>query len=197
MMDVDAEALGRGDEEIGVGLGIAHLIAGHHRHLSRIDAQHLDQPGRRLHPPAGGDGPGHLLLGQGRQQLAGAGQGHDGSAMPTEGFGMALAQALDQLGRDWPAHLAQQRIGEEPAAHADPAMDAPDGEGDPGRLEGLMPRQHMLVDAVDQGAVEIEEKGEPGLWRSVGGRSGAVWALLALAMEWSSREDGPARRVKA
>ncbi len=37
-------------------------------------------------------------------------------------------------------------------------MDAPDGEVDAFRFERLMPGEHVMVDAVDERAVEIEEK---------------------------------------
>ena len=54
--------------------------------------------------------------------------------------------------------LAQQHVGEQAAAHADPAMDAPDRKLDALGVERLLPGQHVLIDAVDQRAVEIEEK---------------------------------------
>ena len=58
--------------------------------------------------------------------------------------------------------LAQEHVGEEAAAHPDLAVDTPDRERDPLRLERLVPGQHVLIHAVDERAVEIEEKA--GLW---------------------------------
>ena len=55
--------------------------------------------------------------------------------------------------------LAQQRAREQAAAHADAAVDAPHRELDAGLLQRLVPRQHVLIDAVDQRAVEIEDQG--------------------------------------
>ena len=72
---------------------------------------------------------------------------------------MQLAQAIDALLADLEPGLAQQLIGEQPAAHADLAMDAPDRELDAFGIERFLPRQHVLIDAVDQRAVEIEQKG--------------------------------------
>jgi hypothetical protein len=54
--------------------------------------------------------------------------------------------------------LSEQRVGEEPAAHPDAAMDAPHRQLDTGVLERLPPREHVLVHAVHQRAVEIEEQ---------------------------------------
>ena len=56
------------------------------------------------------------------------------------------------------ASLPQQRVHKQTAAHADPAVDPPHRELDPGRFQSLAPGQHMLVDAVHQRAVEIKEK---------------------------------------
>jgi len=49
-------------------------------------------------------------------------------------------------------------VDEEAAAHSDAAMDAPDGQRKAGLLEPVAPGEPMLIDAVDQRAVEIEEK---------------------------------------
>ena len=57
-----------------------------------------------------------------------------------------------------PARLAEERVHEQAAAHADPAMDAPHGELNSGLFQSFPPRQHMLIDAVDQRAVKIEQK---------------------------------------
>jgi hypothetical protein len=69
---------------------------------------------------------------------------------------MSTLQFLDETGADLGSGLAQQRIDQQSATHADPAMNSPDRELDPHLLEGFTPRQHVLVDAVDEGPVEIE-----------------------------------------
>jgi hypothetical protein len=55
--------------------------------------------------------------------------------------------------------LAQEDVGERPAAHADLAMDAPDRQLDALGVERLAPGEHMLIDAVDERSVEIEDEG--------------------------------------
>ena len=52
----------------------------------------------------------------------------------------------------------QQHIGEETARHADAAMDAPDRQFDALGQQGIVPGEHVIIDAVDQRAVEIEQK---------------------------------------
>ena len=71
---------------------------------------------------------------------------------------MQPPQALDALGADLDLGFAQQLIGEQAAAHADLAVDAPDRQLDALRVQRLLPGQHVLIDAVDQRAVEIEEE---------------------------------------
>ncbi len=72
---------------------------------------------------------------------------------------MTLAQAIDDLDADLEPGLTQQLVGEEAAAHADLAMDAPDRKLDAFGVERLLPGEHMLINAVDQRAVEIKQKG--------------------------------------
>ncbi|ESW72925.1 hypothetical protein X772_33440 [Mesorhizobium sp. LSJC280B00] len=71
---------------------------------------------------------------------------------------MAPPQPVDALGADLNVGFAQQLVGEQPATHADLAVDAPDRQLDILLVERLLPGQHMLVDAVDQRAVEIEQE---------------------------------------
>src|SRR5581483_1248830 len=59
---------------------------------------------------------------------------------------------------DLPPGLAEQRVGEQAAAHADLAVDPPDRELDPRLVQGLPPSQHVLVDAVDERPVEVEHE---------------------------------------
>jgi hypothetical protein len=71
---------------------------------------------------------------------------------------MSLVDSGDFLARELAPRLAQQRIDEETAAHSDPPMNAPHGELDPRFLERFAPREHVLVDAVDERSIEVEEK---------------------------------------
>jgi hypothetical protein len=71
---------------------------------------------------------------------------------------MQMAQALEPFFAEVRSGFAFELIGEQAAAHADLAMDAPDGDVDAFGVQGLLPGEHVLVDAVHQRAVEIEQK---------------------------------------
>ena len=77
---------------------------------------------------------------------------------PAIGFDMQMAQPLEAVFAEIDSGFATELVGEEAAAHADLAMDAPDGEVDALAVESLLPGEHMLVDAVDERSVEIEQK---------------------------------------
>jgi hypothetical protein len=69
---------------------------------------------------------------------------------------MEAPQPFDPRGIDMVTGLAQQHAAEQAAAHPDLAMDAPNREVDPLRCQRFAPGQHVLIDGVDQRAVEIE-----------------------------------------
>src|SRR5215470_6890408 len=71
--------------------------------------------------------------------------------------------ALGFLGRNFASNFARQRVDEESTTHANLTMNSPDGEMNSAGLERLAPGEHVLVNAVDECAVEIEKKS-----RSVG-----------------------------
>ena len=64
--DVDADQLGGGQEQVGVGLGVADLVAGHERRVRRQSEQVEPAPGVALNA-AGGDRPRNLVGGQRRR----------------------------------------------------------------------------------------------------------------------------------
>jgi hypothetical protein len=70
-----------------------------------------------------------------------------------------LLETLGLGGVDHVTGGAQQRPGEQASAHSDLPVNAPHRQIDALGLECLTPRQDVLVDAVDQRAVEIEEHG--------------------------------------
>src|ERR1700692_5048191 len=55
--------------------------------------------------------------------------------------------------------VGQQYVCKQPAAHADLAMNAPHRQRNAFLIQRRFPCEHMLVHAVDESAVEIEEKG--------------------------------------
>jgi hypothetical protein len=60
---------------------------------------------------------------------------------------------------DLVACFSKQGIDEEPASHANAAVNAPHGEFDTCLVKRLAPGEDMLIDAVHERAIEIEEEG--------------------------------------
>lgn len=54
--------------------------------------------------------------------------------------------------------FVQQHIGEQAGAHADTAMDAPDGERNAFLIQRFFPGEHVLIDAIDQRDIEIKNE---------------------------------------
>src|SRR5580698_207720 len=72
---------------------------------------------------------------------------------------MCAAQPLDPLATDIATGFTQQLVREETAAHADLAVNAPHRQLDAFLVERLLPGEDVLIDAIDEGAVEIEQEG--------------------------------------
>ena len=152
------EPFGRGEEQVGIGLGVFDLIAGHDRDARRIDAERGEIDRRRLHPAAGRDRPGNARVGQPGQQFARARQRPDAIGHGAIG---ARVRRRSRSSRSSPivdAGFADELVGEQTAAHADLAMNAPDRKLDALAVERILPGEHMLIDAVDQRAVEVEQE---------------------------------------
>ena len=86
---------------------------------------------------------------------------------------LPAAQAVEAVLGDVEPGLAQQHVGEQSTAHADLAVDAPDREVHAFAVQCLLPGQHVLVHAVDEGTVEVEQEG--------GRRAGHVRFLQRVA----------------
>src|ERR671919_271350 len=74
------------------------------------------------------------------------------------GVGMGSLNALDFLSRYHPADLAQEGMNHQAPAHANLPVDAPDRKFQSGHLHGFAPSQDMLIHAIDQRAVQIEQE---------------------------------------
>src|ERR1700680_1881710 len=72
---------------------------------------------------------------------------------------MTYAKPLQTLRRIVEPGFAQQQVCKQTAAHADLAMNAPHRQRNAFLIQRRFPCEHMLVHAVDESAVEIEEKG--------------------------------------
>ncbi len=159
MRDIGAELFGTGNEEVRIGLGVAHQIAGDHHMLGRIDAKRLQHRPGGAHAARGGDAPGDFIFAQMLQEFARARQHDRAGAAGVVVVRMQVAQFLAQLVVDLAAQFAGEGGGEEIARHADAAVDAPDRNVDVLVAERPVPGHDVVIDAVDEGAVEIEEEG--------------------------------------
>jgi hypothetical protein len=56
------------------------------------------------------------------------------------------------------ANLAAKGLHKQASAHSDAAMDAPHGERKTHFLESFMPRQYMLVNTINERAVQVEKE---------------------------------------
>jgi hypothetical protein len=72
---------------------------------------------------------------------------------------MQPQQAARLFGGHRVPRLPEDGIGHQPAAHANAAVDGPNGQLDAHRRHGFVPGQDVLIDAVHQGAVQVEEEG--------------------------------------
>ena len=80
---------------------------------------------------------------------------------------MPFTQSSQAFLGEFEAGLAQKHVGEQATAHADPAVDLPDGNIQIFFVQCLFPRQHMLVNAVDERAIEVEQEGSVGAGHSI------------------------------
>ena len=78
-------SVGRGQEQVRVGLGVFDLIAGDHRRAREIYAERLQYWTGRVHPATCRDGPGYLSIRQRGQQCSRAGERSDVQAGPLVG----------------------------------------------------------------------------------------------------------------
>jgi hypothetical protein len=112
------------------------------------------------------------------------------------GGGMGLAKPLDAFRTDFDPGFAKKLIGEQASAHAYFAMDAPDRQLDALCIERLLPCKHMLIDAVDERAVEINKKGGSIRMLSLpfwipGGLHRFAHAFLLNFLQTAAGRDGP------
>ena len=73
-------------------------------------------------------------------------------------LGMQRPQPRQRGVVEFKAGFPGERAGKQSARHADAPVNAPDRNVNAFLLQGGTPRQHMVVDAVDQRAVEIEQE---------------------------------------
>ncbi len=160
--DTDAETIGRGQEQVRVWLGVDDLVSGDHRHVSG-EVEELEGRARALQVAAGGDGPRHPRLREVCEELAAARERpHLPDPLAVRGT-VEPAKARRLLRRQHAPGFAHERAREQAPAHAHLAMDPPHGDVDPHLVQRVPPGQDVLVDAVDQGAVQVEQERRPPL----------------------------------
>src|SRR5262245_59764765 len=71
---------------------------------------------------------------------------------------MYVVYALSLFHGNSVSRFAREGVDEEAAAHADLSMNAPDGQVNSAGLERLAPREHVMIDAVDERPIKIEKK---------------------------------------
>jgi hypothetical protein len=71
---------------------------------------------------------------------------------------MKFLKAFDPLGVDFKPGFPQEHICQQAVAHADVAVDSPYRERDSFGLKRLMPSKHVLVNTIDERAVEIKKE---------------------------------------
>ena len=71
---------------------------------------------------------------------------------------MVLTQPLGQLFVQADPGLTAERVDEQPAAHADPAVDPPYRQLEAAGGQRLLPGDHMLIHRVDESAVQVEQQ---------------------------------------
>src|SRR5437879_1770113 len=160
-----AEAARRKQEEVRIGLGARDVVSSDHRRALG-HAQRAERPTRRGRAAARRDRPRHPAAGQRLEQVDGPGQRPHPVRELRVGPLVILLHGLELGGRQAVAELAGERVHEQPAAHPDTAVDAPDGQRDPRALERGVPGDHVVVNAVDERPIEIEHERDL-LFRSV------------------------------
>src|SRR5438034_6759403 len=136
---------------------MCHLIASDDGHLG-TDIKNFQCVLGGLHVAARGNGMRDFLLGQMREQFAGARKRADLLDQPLIGILMRSLDPLCLLSAYLTPGLSNERIHEQPAAHSDLPVNAPDRQLDAGLFECFPPRKHMLVDVVHERSVQIEQQ---------------------------------------
>ena len=95
---------------------------------------------------------------EGGQQLDGAGQRPPFGQDLAEDLTVPALQPGRLVVRQAPPDLAGDRAGEQPAAHADPAVDPPAVDRMARLEQCALPGEHVRVDGVHEGAVQVEDQ---------------------------------------
>src|SRR5262249_33634562 len=100
---------------------------------------------------------------------------------------VTLAQSLHQFRGDLQMRLSQKLMREQAAAHADLAVDAPHRKFYAFGIERALPGKDVLVDAIDERAVQIEQETRLDAHESLPGKA----LRIAFAASNVNRMRGP------
>src|SRR4051794_21817050 len=142
----DAELFGGGEKQVGIGLGVADLIA---RNDDQIvaHAEHFERSRGALPASAGGNGVRDAIPGEIVEQLHRSWQRTYLAHVLQIRFGMPLNELLGVDGLRVAAGLARQGVDQKAAAHPYAPVNLPDGEIAAAAFESLTPGEHVLVHA--------------------------------------------------
>ncbi len=194
--NIDADALRGGQEQVRVGLCVADVIARDQRRVRRQAEQLEREPGIAF-GAAGGDRPRHAVFGECREQVARAGERPNALELLDVGLGVEAGEPGQRLAVQLALELARERRDEQAPAHPDPAVDLPDREIDADGLQCFAPGDDVLIDAVDQRAVEVEQEcrlGE-GLGRLAGSALGHAREPTVAALAASPVRNATSART--
>jgi hypothetical protein len=77
---------------------------------------------------------------------------------PDVSLGVPLTKPIDALRTYFKTGFPEEHIGKQAAAHANSAVNAPDRQVYPLLVQGLFPSENVLVDAINQGTIQVEEE---------------------------------------
>src|SRR5690348_15787583 len=170
VLHAHAQTPGARHEQIRIRLGVFDLVPGDDRDVGG-NVEPVERGLGGVQASTGPDGPGYTDLREIREQLPRAREGTNLVRHASECLPMHLLDPPSLFRLQVATGLPEQRFDEKPAAHADAAMDAPHRELDAGALERFAPGEDVLIHAVDERAVEIEEE------RGTGGHGAIVLRL--------------------
>jgi hypothetical protein len=154
----NVQPFGRRQEQVGFRFGVLHLVACHDGGCRKVESERLHRRPCRVHSAAGRNRKRNLSITQRVQQRSSTRQRPDVANRALVGVRVTALQSFDPLSVELEARLAQQHVREQTAAHADLAMNPPDRQFDAFGVQGFLPRQYVLVDAVDESAIQIEHE---------------------------------------
>jgi CRP/FNR family transcriptional regulator, cyclic AMP receptor protein len=163
VLDVHAEPACCREEQVRVGLRVNHIVSSDDRNC-RTDAQQLQRRAGDVQSSARGDSERNGGAGQRCQQLGRPWELTDVGCLLRVALRVQLLEPFGFLRGNCPSDLPQKRVGEEPAAHPDASVDSPDGALDSELIQCRTPGENVLVDAVHERPIEIEEKRGPASW---------------------------------